>query len=236
MWQFETEISEVINRTPGVKSFRFAKKGLKMPYRAGQFFYVTLKINGRKNVHHFSFSSSPTQTDYIEFTKRITDSGYSKALSEAHAGTWAEIEGPEGAFTLPVKTAKLAFLCGGIGITPVRSMLCYVKDKNLAHDCTLLFGNRNRDNIIFKAELEELELHDNIRIHHFLAEAETAGSGNMHQGLIDRDAIVRLIPDYPQRLFYLSGPPSMVEALYSQIQSLGLPSKQIKYDIFTGYR
>lgn len=236
MWQFETEISEVVNRIPGVKSFRFAKKGRKLPYRAGQFFYVTLKINGRNNVHHFSFSSFPTQTDYIELTKRITDSEYSKALSRARAGTWAEIEGPEGAFTLPAKPAKLAFLCGGIGITPVRSMLCYVKDKKLAHDCTLLFGNRDRDNIIFKAELETLELNSNIRIHHFLAEAKAGDSVNMHPGLIAQDAIVNLIPDYAQRLFYLSGSPSMVEALYSQIQSLGLPARQIKYDIFTGYR
>jgi len=236
MWRYETEISEVIDRAPGVKSFRFAKKGLKLPYRAGQFFYVTLNIDGKKSVHHFSFSSSPTQKEYIEFTKRITSSKYSSALSRARSGTWAEIEGPEGRFTLPAKPSKLAFLCGGIGITPVRSMLLYVKDKNLSHDCTLLFGNRDRGNIIFSPELESLSLNGNIHIHHFLAEIEAADSGSVHRGLIDRDAIVRLVPDYAIRLFYLSGPPSMVEALYSQIHSLGLPAKQIRYDIFTGYR
>jgi len=236
MWQYETEISEVINRVPGVKSFRFSKTGLKMPYRAGQYFYVTLKIDGRRHVHHFSFSSSPARKEYIEFTKRITSSEYSGALGAARPGTWAEIEGPEGRFTLPSKPAKIAFLCGGIGITPVRSMLCYVKDNNLPHDCTLLYGNRDRASIIFKEDLESLESRENIRIHHFFTDVKPGTADNEHPGLIDKEAIVRLIPDYNERLFYLSGPPSMVEALAGQVQSLGLGARQIRYDIFTGYR
>ncbi|NQS99821.1 MAG: xylene monooxygenase, partial [Candidatus Omnitrophica bacterium] len=72
MATFETEVLEVISRTPGVKSFRF-KTAQQARFLPGQFFLLTIKIDSKEATKHFSFSNSPTENSYIEFTKRITD-------------------------------------------------------------------------------------------------------------------------------------------------------------------
>lgn len=86
MWEYDTEFSEIIRRTPEVKSFRFPISSTRTLYQAGQFFFVTIKVKGEEALHHFSFSSSPTDEQYLEFTKRITTSDYSQALNAAKPG------------------------------------------------------------------------------------------------------------------------------------------------------
>ncbi|MDD2251384.1 MAG: FAD-dependent oxidoreductase [Dehalococcoidales bacterium] len=236
MWQIETQFSEVIERVPGVKSFRFPRKGLNLRYRAGQYFYVTIVVNSKPLVHHFSFSSSPAEKNYIEFTKRITESDYSRTLDNIKPGTWALIEGPEGKFTLPNSKRKLAFICGGIGVTPVKSMLNYVKRKQRPLDCLLLYSNTNPRSIIFKEELDELGKEPNITIHHFVSSSSQQLKPEYHNGYINKASIEKLVPDYKERLFYLSGPPSMVESIGLQVAQLSVDARSIKMDIFTGYK
>jgi len=236
MWQFETQFSEVVERVPGVKSFRFPRKGLNLRYRAGQYFYVTIMVDSKPMVHHFSFSSSPAEKNYIEFTKRITDSKYSRTLDTLKPGTWALIEGPEGRFTLPAAKHKLAFICGGIGITPVKSMLDYVKQKQRPVDCRLLYASPNLQNIIFKEELDALAREENISIHHFLSNPSEQIPPGYHNGFINKSAIQALVPDYKERVFYLSGPPSMVESIGLQVAQLEVDADSIRMDIFTGYK
>ena len=101
MWEFETVLSEVILRTPSIKSFRFPIIAKGVRYRSGQFFFVTIKINASEAIHHFSFSSSPTEKGYLEFTKRITSSDFSQALATIRPGAWARLRGPEGSFIFP---------------------------------------------------------------------------------------------------------------------------------------
>lgn len=235
MWEFESHVSEIIQRTPHIKSFRFPTKN-DVRYKAGQFFFVTIKVHGEDAIHHFSFSSSPTDKGYIEFTKRITSSDYSQALDAMKPGDWTHLSGPEGDFTLPRKARLLAFLSGGIGITPLRSMLRCIVAKNLPFDVVLLYGNNSFDDIAFREELAELAgVHSGIRIEHILSGPDLPPDWRGKHGFINRDIIVELIPDYKDRLFYISGPPRMVISLEEQLSSTGVPDKQIKRDSFTGY-
>ena len=68
--EFETTVLDVIKRAPGVKSFRFRIKD-PVDFKAGQFFLLTIRINNTESSKHFSFSNSPTEAGYIEFTKRV---------------------------------------------------------------------------------------------------------------------------------------------------------------------
>jgi ferredoxin-NADP reductase len=129
----------------------------------------------------------------------------------------------------------MAYLSGGIGITPIRSTLRYVKDKNLPHDIVLLYGNRSQADIVFHREMDEISALKNIRVEYFLAEAPSKAKRGISSGQINRDAIARLVPDFKQRLFYISGPPGMVNALSGQVLELGVSAKQIHIDSFTGY-
>ena len=236
MWQFESEVSEIIQRTPDIKSFRFPIPGKGIRYRSGQFFFLTIKIHGKEAIHHFSFSSSPTDKDYIEFTKRITPSDFSQALDALQPGNWARLRGPEGNFTLPRKQHRLAFLSGGIGITPLRSMFRYITDKKLAYDVVLLYGNNSFEDIAFRQELDDLAAsHPSLRVEYVLSTPDVPSDWKGKRGFIDKDLVAELVPDYTERLFYISGPPRMIIALEEQLGNLSISPGQIKRDSFTGY-
>jgi ferredoxin-NADP reductase len=236
MWQFESRVSEVIQRTPNIRSFRFPIQAKGVRYRSGQFFFLTIRIGGEEAIHHFSFSSSPTEKGYIEFTKRITASDFSQALAKMKPGDWARLQGPEGTFTLPRQQHKLAFLSGGIGITPLRSMLRYVTDKDLPYDVVLLYGNASYDDIAFRDELAEMAARRrDIRVEHVLSGPEFPPDWKGKRGYINKELVVELVPDHMERLFYISGPPRMVIALQEQLGGLNIPEPQVKRDSFTGY-
>ncbi|MBI4295514.1 MAG: oxidoreductase [Chloroflexi bacterium] len=235
-WQFESEVSQVIQRTPNIKTFRFPIRGNGVHYSPGQFFFLIIKIDGRESLHHFSFSSSPTEKGYIEFTKRITISDFSKALDMLKPGDWARLRGPFGAFTLARKRHKLAFLSGGIGITPLRSMLRYIVDKKLAYDVVLLYANNTFEDIAFREELDQMAAsHPSIRVEHILSGPNLPPDWKGKTGFINRNLVAELVRDYDARLFYISGPPKMVLSLEEQLGFLNVPKERIRIDSFTGY-
>ena len=236
LWHFDSEFSEIVERTPSVKSFRFPRRIKSAPYKPGQFFFLTIKIKGEDALHHFSFSSSPSDEGYIEFTKRITAHDYSQALNAMQPGSWAHLQGPEGDFLLPPLGRQLAFLTGGIGITPVRSMLRYIAYHKLNYNVVLLYGNSSFEEIVFREELTGLAAaHTSIRVEHLLSGPSLPSDWKGRKGLIDKAAVIELVPDYKERLFYVSGPPTMVMTIVEQLGALRIPQQQIRRDSFTGY-
>jgi len=97
MAEFETYITRIIQRAHDVKSFRFDVPD-SFSYEAGQFFFLTIRNNGKERQKHFSFSSSPTEGGYIEFTKKLTGHEFSNALYGLREGGWARLKGPFGDF------------------------------------------------------------------------------------------------------------------------------------------
>lgn len=236
MWEFETNVSEIIQRTPTIKSFRFLTEAKNVHYQSGQFFFVTIKSDEQELLHHVSFSSSPTEAGYIEFTKKITASEFSQSLAMMQPGAWMRLRGPEGEFVLPKKPTRLAFICGGIGITPVRSMLRYIADKNLAHDAVLIYSNSSFEEIAFREELDALSAtHPNIRVEHVLGGPDLPSDWKGKVGTINKDMLADLVPDYENWRFYVCGPPRIVQLAEDQLIALGVPGDTIKKDYFTGY-
>jgi len=236
MWEFETRVAEMIPRTPSIRSFRFPIAGKGVRYLAGQFFFLNILINGEEAEHHFSFSSSPTEKGYIEFTKRITGSDFSQALARLKPGDWARLQGPEGHFTLPRNAHPLAFLSGGIGITPLRSMMRYIVDRGLDYSVVLLYGNASLEDAAFREELDKMAAaHANLRVVHVLSGPDFPPGWSGPRGYINTDIIRQTVPDFLERTFYISGPPRMVLSLQEQLSALHLPERQAKRDSFTGY-
>ncbi|CAJ35153.1 ferredoxin--NADP reductase [Methanocella arvoryzae] len=228
---FETSVREIIQRTADVKSFRFDRpQGFE--FKAGQWMYVNIRIEGTSKLHHFTISASPTE-NYLEFTKKITDHPYSQALDQMKGGEWIKINGPYGDFVYAGENLKLGFLTGGIGITPMRSMLKYIADKNLKTDVKMLYSNKTAADIVFKDELDAIAReHPNIKISHVLTrEPDWKGL----KGHVDAKMIREQIPDYSGRTFYICGPPAMNEALSKALRELAVPDEQIRLEDFTGY-
>jgi ferredoxin-NADP reductase len=231
--KYETTIQQIIPRTSDVTSFRFPKqRGL--DYKAGQFFFVTIKTGDRELTKPFSFSSSPTEPEHIEFTKKFTDHEFSLALRACKVGDWARIDAPYGKLTFEGEYPKIALLSGGIGITPFMSIIKNATDKRLGSQITLFYGCRTEKDIVFKKELEEsAKTNKNLKLVFVITEPSPQWRGET--GIITADLVKKVLPDYKENMFYTCGPPGMVTAMEKLVETIGLPKEKIKKELFAGY-
>ncbi|MDR0373948.1 MAG: FAD-dependent oxidoreductase [Nitrososphaerota archaeon] len=230
--KYEITLQSIIPRTVNVTSFRFIRpEGLN--YKPGQFFFVNLQHQGKEIRKHFSFSSSPTEPDYIEFTKKLSDSEYSTVLWGTKPGAGVQIDAPYGKFTFEGEYPKVALLAGGIGITPFRSMIKYAADKSLNSHIALFYGCRTPVDIVFRDEWESTQKNNRLKVVLVVNEATPNWTGRT--GVINADLIKQELPDYREYIFFACGPPGMVKAMQILIENLGLPKEQLKLEYFTGY-
>lgn len=231
--EIKAKIKEIIQRSYNVRSFRLEIPGV-LDFKAGQFLSVELEGNPRLK-RYLSISSSPTEGCYLEFTKKLTQSDFSKALDNLRAGDQVAIRYPFGKFILDEAVPKIAFLSGGIGITPIRSICRYVVDKNLGIDVVLVYSNRSVRDIIFKDDFDAMiKEYPSLRVAHVLCETEPGFKCTV--GLINSGIIKNEISDYLERKFYLCGPPQMVEAIAKILtDELGLQNDKIIVENFQGY-
>ena len=195
---------------------------------------VTIKSGEKEMIHPFSLSSSPSEMNHIEFTKRLTESEYSKTLKAAKPGDWALIDAPYGTFTFQGEHPKIVLLAGGVGITPFRSICRYCTDKQVNSNIILLYGNRSENEIAFRTEFEEMQRQNsNLRVILTLNEASSHWKGLV--GFINADLIKNQVPDYKERIYYACGPPGMVKAMETAVASLGLPLSHLKLEVLAGH-
>ena len=214
-------------------SYRFPRPD-ELSYRAGQYMLVTIKSGEKELLHPFSLSSSPSEMNHVEFTKRLTENEYSKTLRTAKLGDWARIDAPYGTFTFQGEYPKIVLLAGGVGITPFRSMCRYCTDKQVSSSIILLYGNRTENEIAFKTEFEEMQRENlNLRVVFILNEANSQWKGLT--GFITADLIKNLVPDYRERIYYACGPPGMVKAMETTVASLGLPPSHLRLEVLAGH-
>jgi glycine betaine catabolism B len=231
--EITAKIKEIIRRNYNVKSFRL-EIGNPLDFKPGQFLLVKLG-DGPALKRYLSISSSPTEQCYLEFTKKLTESDFSKRLNSLKPGDQLGIQYPFGKFVLGQESGKIAFVSGGIGITPIRSICKYVADKKLDTDIILLYANRSVKDVVFKEDFDVLmKDHPHLRVVHVLCETEPGFQCTV--GRINAGVIKQQIPDYPERKFYLCGPPQMVEAMSNILtQELGMPPVAIVTENFQGY-
>jgi glycine betaine catabolism B len=231
--KFETVVKEIIPRTLDTTSFRFSRP-VDFSYKPGQYMMVTIKSGEKELVHPFSLSSSPTEPEFIEFTKKLTNSEYSARLKSMKPLDWARIDGPYGKFTCECKYEKILFLAGGIGITPFFSIIKYCTDSNLGTSIILYYGARNQSEIAFKKELDEMQRKNpHLKVVYVLNEPLTGWTGKT--GFVSADLIKEEVLDYNDRVFYACGPPGMITAMQRLLNSLGLPNTQLRLESFVGH-
>jgi len=234
--EFETRVIGVIRRTRDVKSFRFSVSE-DIDFRPGQFLVLTIKIKGKEASKPFSISSSPTEKGYIEFTKKITDSELSLALDQLKEGDWARLKLPYGFFTFEGECEKIAFLSGGIGITPIGSICKFACDRKLPADIILIYGNNTENDMAFKEDFSQMQAdNDKLKVVYVIASPLDRAVWKGRTGFINGEMIKEDIPDYIERVFYICGPPKMVEALKSILSDeLKVDKEMIRWENFSGY-
>lgn len=225
-----------IKRTPSVESFRFLPKD-KVNFVAGQHLRVIFDEENRNNRElnkYLSFSCSPTK-GYIEVTKRLSNSNFSQKLKSLKINDEILFRAPLGYCVLKEDYQKIGFLIGGIGITPVISMLEYIVDKKLNTDVVLLYSNRTEKEIAFKKELDYWQsIRENIKIFYTVTNYKPKDR-NCIYGFINKDLVAQLVSDLDGRIMFLFGPPKMVEAMENLCIELNCKRKNIKTESFLGY-
>lgn len=141
-----------------------------------------------------------------------------------------------GDFTLPKDLNKpIAFIAGGVGVAPFRSMIKYVLDKNLSSNIVMFYSNRNKEEILFSDTLEEA-FQKGIKTVYTLTDVKNIPKGwRGKTGYINEQMLNEEMPDYKQRTYYVSGPQLMVQNFEKTLRSIGVPKKQIITDFFPGY-
>lgn len=231
--EFSEPITKIIQRTHDVKSFRFNRPE-SFDYKAGQYILVTIPVGEDMVRKPFTLSSSPTEKEHLEFTKKLTGHEYSNALDSMNTGDLLKIDGPYGKMTFDGEYGKIALLSGGIGITPMMSICKYCTDLNLDTRITLVSSNKTEEDIVFRDELENLQdLNENLKIVFTLTRASSEWQGCREH--ICEDLITREIPDFKGYFYYLCGPPGMVKSVESLLNGLEIPDGQIKKELFVGY-
>jgi len=229
---FETDVIETIPRTSDVKSIRFIKpQGF--DYLPGQYLFITLGSDSEEMTKHFTISSSPTES-FLEITKRLTGHPFANALASLKKGGKVYIMGPIGDFTFQGEYEKVGMLTGGIGITPLRSMIKYSIDKSLKANIIMLYSSSRENDIVFGDELADVQRQSaNIKVIETITRPGSAWKGVT--GRIDAEMVKKFMPDYSERVFYTSGPQKMVDAMVSVLRDLKVPEIQIKQEYFPGY-
>jgi glycine betaine catabolism B len=181
----------------------------------------------------FTIASSPTE-DRIRLATKFNpkSSSFKLALQKLKPGDEIYTSNIEGDFILPKENRKLAFIAGGIGITPFLSMMKYLVDKKIKHDIVLFIANKTEEDIVFQ-ELLVQAAEIGVRTIHILSEPNDTWSG--YKGFISEEIIQKELPDWKERLFYISGPEGMVAHYKDMLIKMGVPKKEIIKDYFPGY-
>lgn len=203
-------------------------------YLPGQFSFITLtSTHVSSEEHPFTIASSPTGSAGLEFVVRTTGD-WTGQLKNLQPQDRVFIDGPFGLFShlLLSEQKEIIMIAGGIGVTPMLSMLRYMADHNDQRKITLIWSNQTPNNIILPHEFENLAgLLKGLRIVHVLTRApEYSGE----QGHLDRPKLKRHLSNCsPSSAVFVCGPAQMMQDVYSRLVSLGFQRQMIFMERFS---
>ncbi|WP_088008602.1 NO-inducible flavohemoprotein [Indiicoccus explosivorum] len=206
--------------------------GLDVPeYKAGQYISVRLNIPGQEYTHirQYSLSQASRPDEFRISVKREADNDPNGVVSvhlheSVNEGDTIEVSAPAGEFVLDEsKTTPVAFISGGVGITPMMSMFETVATKTPDRPTVFLHGARNEAIAAFQDDVSRLaDGMPNVMYQAFYSDQPN--------GFITRDVLERLIEADSD--IYVCGPVPFMEAMIRELQAIGFGEEQIHYEFF----
>ncbi|MFN2926249.1 FAD-binding oxidoreductase [Lachnospiraceae bacterium YH-ros2228] len=244
-----TKVEEV---SPTARKFTFVPEDgdTLPPFYAGQYCSIDLKVkdeeSGKTTVttRPYSISSAPYQArqgekSFFELTIRNGRPGQgfisSYLYEKAHVGDHFTVHLPFGQFHYePLRDAKhILALAGGSGITPFYSMAQEIAHGSLDCDLTILYGSRDRKDIILVDELSKIEAEcDRVRFINVLSDDPDYDG---EKGFLSRDLIEKYSygkPSDGETSYFVCGPLPMYNFVSGELKALNVPAKRIRMEVF----
>ena len=207
----------------------------KINYHPGQFGFFKMKVGDRYETHPFSFTSSPLDHHSITIAVKILGD-FTRRLDQLKVGDLVYIDGPYGDFSYTNygHENKSFFIAGGIGITPIISMIRYMSIKEPLRKVTLLWGIRTRGDYLYKNDLVSLmKKMPNLKVIPVISREEDYSG---ERGYINYDLLLKYLSPMSihdkREGYYICGPSVLMKNTRCNLDDLGIHSSRIHYESF----
>ena len=237
-WKGVLRVTRIFQETHNVKTFRMMSPDgelLPFTYLPGQFATVSVAPNGKRVTRSYTIASSPTERDYMELTVKREEHGVVSGHLNDHLseGDLLEIAGPSGRFAFDGKQADcIAFIAGGVGITPMMSAIRFLTARAWPGDIFLLYSCHAPQDYIFRDELEYLQRR-NPNLHLFVTMSKAAeGEWSGLTGRFTKEIIAKCVPEIASRHVHLCGPVPFMDSIKQMLEELGVPKEMVDTETF----
>ncbi|GEM_PF-479045 len=236
-WRGKLFVSGIQDETPGVKTFILTGVNGELPFSfiAGQYLRVFLPLK-RSLIRNYTIASAPSDNTHVHLTIKKEENGKGSTFLHEHVsvGDLLEVEAPYGHFTLSgISTeTSLVLIAGGVGITPLVSVIRELVMQGSVMPVTLLYGCRSPNSIIFHKELLTIaKKHRWFSYTPVVSEADDSWNGKV--GRIEKDTI-KEINDLLLSRIHICGPKPMMTAIKAILNELNVPGDNIHTESFVG--
>lgn len=206
-------------------------------FQAGQ--YVSMKVaptpysDEKGNFRSFSIASAPHQ-DTLDFVMRRSESAFKKNLDQLPIGGVVEITNAVGTCILPFTGTEqtFIFLTGGVGITPIRSILLDAIEQKRQEKFFLFYSNWTPNDAPLFTEINSLSGVQLEKIHTMTCENPDELGWHGECGFINIRMIQKHVPDFQSALFYVVGTAQFIETMKEMLFQNGIDSNRILADNF----
>ncbi len=221
--------------------FSFDSDEDEFEFHPGQYLEWTLAHvhpDSRGNRRYFTIASTPVEEEIRIGVKFYTESSsFKNALFNMKPGDKIMASQLSGDFTLPhKKNVKLCFIAGGIGVTPFESMLTHMLERKQKRDVVVFYSNKTPYDIAYQGTFERARNELGVKTIYALSDEKSIPLGwTGEKGFITGEMIKNKMPDYKNRMYFISGPHSMVTSFQDTLSKMGIPKSHIKTDFFPGF-
>lgn len=227
----QTPVLAVLAESADIKTFRLARPD-GFDFTPGQFLTVRLRADGKDVVRCYSLSSAPAARGYLEISVRRQGQVSNALHALARPGSLLSVRAPAGHFTYPGGDDRpLVLLAGGIGITPLMSMVRHALLVEPTRPVTLLYSARDLGEFAFRDELLTLgRRHDQLQVCFAVTRGEAPP--DVYRGRIDERLITAAAPDVRHAVSMICGPQAMIDGLTATLHAMGVPADQVRSERF----
>ncbi len=197
-------------------------------FAPGQFAWLRLQRSTRAEEHPFTIASSAALGDTVEFTIRHHAGGFTAAVAHLEPGRAVWVDGPYGAFTADDahSTTGVVMIAGGVGVTPMMSMLRTAADRGDERRFHLVLVVARREDVLFRDELADLERFLDLDVTEVLRGSARRGDPTPLITALGR------VPEPAAFDYFVCGSPSLVATAFHALDSLGVPPDHVRTEQF----